>query len=106
MRIRKRKRGLRRRRFGWRRLALAGSVLALSALVAGGAVAAGGGGTSSQLAGQGIQSKVNALLAQMTLDEKLEQLQLEADWQINDAEAQKGVGGVFSLTDPEKINHF
>ena len=106
MRIRKRTRGLGRRWVGWRRLALAGSVLALSTLVAGGAVAAGGGGTSSQPAGQGIESKVNALLAQMTLDEKLEQLQLEADWQINDAEAQKGVGGVFSLTDPEKINHF
>jgi beta-glucosidase len=106
MRIRKRTRGLRRRRVGWRRLALAGSVLALSTLVAGGAVAAGGGGTSSRPGGQGIESKVNALLAQMTLDEKLEQLQLEADWQINDAEAQKGVGGVFSLTDPEKINHF
>jgi beta-glucosidase len=80
--------------------------LALSTLVAGGAVAAGGGGTSSQPGGQGIESKVNALLAQMTLGEKLEQLQLEADWQISDAEAQKGVGGVFSLTDPEKINHF
>jgi len=106
MRIRKRTRGLGRRWVGWRRLALAGSVLALSTLVAGGAVAAGGGGTSSQPAGQGIESKVNALLAQMTLGEKLEQLQLEADWQINDAEAQKGVGGVFSLTDPEKINHF
>jgi beta-glucosidase len=106
MRIRKRTRGLGRRWVGWRRLALAGSVLALSTLVAGGAVAAGGGGTSIQPAGQGIESKVNALLAQMTLDEKLEQLQLEADWQINDAEAQKGVGGVFSLTDPEKINHF
>ena len=106
MRIRKRTRGLGRRWVGWRRLALAGSVLALSTLVAGGAVAAGGGGTSIQPAGQGIESKVNALLAQMTLDEKLEQLQLEADWQLNDAEAQKGVGGVFSLTDPEKINHF
>jgi beta-glucosidase len=106
MRIRKRTRGLGRRWVGWRRLALAGSVLALGTLVAGGAVAAGGGGTSIQPAGQGIESKVNALLAQMTLGEKLEQLQLEADWQINDAEARKGVGGVFSLTDPEKINHF
>jgi beta-glucosidase len=106
MRIRKHTRGLRRRGVGWKRLALVGSVLALSALVAGGAVAAGGGGSPSQLAGQGIESKVNALLAQMTLDEKLEQLQLEADWQTNDAEARKGVGGVFSLTDPEKINHF
>jgi beta-glucosidase len=41
----------------------------------------------------------------MTLDEKLEQLQLLSDGQVTDADAQKGVGGVFSLTDPEKINH-
>ena len=91
---------------GWRRLALGGSVLALSALVAGGAVAAGANHTSHRFAGQGVEAKVNALLAKMTTDEKLEQLQLEADWQISDAEARKGVGGVFSLTDPEKINHF
>src|SRR6266536_5193217 len=98
--------GLRQRRVGWRRLVLAGSVLALSALVVGGAVAAGPGSHPSRHADPGIEGKVNALLGMMTLDEKLEQLQLEADWQINDNEAHKGVGGVFSLTDPEKINHF
>ena len=80
--------------------------MALSALVAGGAVAAGSNHSSHRFAGQGVEAKVNALLAKMTTDEKLEQLQLFADWQINDAEARKGVGGVFSLTDPEKINHF
>jgi beta-glucosidase len=48
---------------------------------------------------------VNALLAKMTVTEKLEQMQLLADWQATDAEAAKGVGGVFSLTDPQKINH-
>jgi beta-glucosidase len=102
----KRTRGVRQRRVGWRRLALAGSVLTLSALVAGGAVAAGGGSDPSRTAHQGIESKVNALLAKMTLDEKLEQLQLLSDGQITDAEARKGVGAVFSLTDPEKIDHF
>jgi beta-glucosidase len=40
----------------------------------------------------------------MTLDEKLEQMQLLADFQATPAEAQKGIGGVFSLTDPVKIN--
>jgi beta-glucosidase len=56
-------------------------------------------------ASQGIESKVNALLSKMTLQEKLNQLTLLADWQATDDEAKKPVGGVFSLTDPDKINH-
>jgi beta-glucosidase len=59
-----------------------------------------------QPANRGIEAKVNALLAKMTLDEKLQQLQLLSDGQITDDAARKGVGGVFSLTDPVKINHF
>jgi hypothetical protein len=82
-----------------RRLVLAGAAAALCALVAAGIVA------SSRASGSSVEKRVNTLLAKMTLDEKLEQLQLEADWQVNDAEARKGVGGVFSLTDPERINH-
>ena len=42
----------------------------------------------------------------MTVDEKLQQLQLLSDGQITDADAKAGVGGVFSLTDPAKIDHF
>ena len=42
----------------------------------------------------------------MTVDEKLQQVQLLSDGQITDADAKAGVGGVFSLTDPAKINHF
>jgi beta-glucosidase len=42
----------------------------------------------------------------MTADEKLQQLQLLSDGQITDADARAGVGSVFSLTDPAKINHF
>jgi beta-glucosidase len=57
-------------------------------------------------ASQGIEGKVNSLLAKMTLQEKLNQLTLLSDGQINDTEAAKPVGGVFSLTDPDKINHF
>jgi beta-glucosidase len=53
-----------------------------------------------------VERRVNALLRKMTLDEKLQQLTLLSDGQINDAEARKPVGGVFSLTDPQKINHF
>ena len=48
---------------------------------------------------------MNTLLAKMTVEEKLQQMQLLSDGQITDAEAAKGVGGVFSLTDPQKINH-
>jgi beta-glucosidase len=57
-------------------------------------------------ASQSVEAKVNALLHKMTLQEKLNQLTLLSDGQITDAEAQKPVGGVFSLTDPVKINHF
>jgi beta-glucosidase len=46
------------------------------------------------------------LLSQMTLDEKLQQLQLLSDGQITDADAKAGVGAVFSLTDAAKINQF
>ena len=55
---------------------------------------------------QGIEWKVNNLLRQMTLAEKLQQLQLLSDGQITDADAKAGVGSVFSLTDPAKIDHF
>ena len=57
-------------------------------------------------ADQGVEKKVDALLARMTVDEKLQQVQLLSDGQITDDDAEQGVGGVFSLTDPAKINHF
>jgi beta-glucosidase len=58
------------------------------------------------VASPAIEGRVNALLSRMTLDEKLQQLTLLSDGQINDAEAAKPVGAVFSLTDPQKIDHF
>ena len=42
----------------------------------------------------------------MTTKEKLQQVQLLSDGQITDADAKAGVGGVFSLVDPAKIDHF
>src|SRR4051812_46394420 len=54
----------------------------------------------------GIEAKVNALLAKMTTQEKLQQVQLLSDGQITDADAKAGVGSVFSLVDPVQINHF
>jgi beta-glucosidase len=59
-----------------------------------------------QPASQGIERKVDNLLKKMTVDEKLQQLQLLSDGQITDADAKAGVGSVFSLTDPAKIDHF
>ena len=53
-----------------------------------------------------VEKKVDALLARMSVKEKLQQVQLLSDGQITDADARAGVGGVFSLTDPERINHF
>ena len=54
---------------------------------------------------RGIETEVSALLAKMTVKEKLQQVQLLSDGQVTDADAKAGVGGVFSLTDPAKINH-
>ncbi|HEY4314624.1 MAG TPA: beta-glucosidase BglX [Actinomycetes bacterium] len=59
-----------------------------------------------QAANKSIEDKVAALVKQMTTKEKLEQVQLLSDGQITDADAKAGVGGVFSLVDPAKINHF
>jgi beta-glucosidase len=95
-----------------RRVALAGVIAVLSLLTAGGVIAATRPRDDDALkptrqpASRSIEKRVNALLAKMTVDEKLEQLQLLSDGQINDAEAAKPVGGVFSLTDPAKIDHF
>lgn len=55
---------------------------------------------------QSVEQRVDQLLAKMTTEEKLQQVQLLSDGQITDADAKAGVGGVFSLTDPAKIDHF
>jgi beta-glucosidase len=68
--------------------------------------------TRHQSGNQRIEWKVENLLRQMTLTDKLEQLQLLSDGQVTDPVthavlpevAMKGIGGVFSLTDPAKIN--
>jgi beta-glucosidase len=52
-----------------------------------------------------IEQKVDDLLSKMTTEEKLQQVQLLSDGQVTDADAKAGVGSVFSLVDPEKINH-
>jgi beta-glucosidase len=95
-----------------RSAAIVATIVTLGLLVAGGVVAASRSSDETalqptrQAASQSIERRVNSLLARMTVDEKLQQLQLLSDGQITDAEAQAGVGGVFSLTDAAKINHF
>src|SRR3954451_16364908 len=95
-----------------RRAAIVATMVALSMLVAGGVVAATRSSDESALAparhaaDRGIERKVDRLLSQMTVGEKLQQLQLLSDGQITDADAKNGVGAVFSLVDPAKINHY
>jgi beta-glucosidase len=95
-------------------------LVALSAAIAGGVVAATQSSDEAALeptrgpANRAIERKVSNLLAQMTLEEKLQQIQLLSDGQVADnpnlpgdegAEAARnGVGGVFSLTNPQRIN--
>ena len=95
-----------------RRAAIVTTMVALSMLVAGGVVAAtrssdeAASAPTRHAADRGIERRVDVLLRQMTVDEKLQQVQLLSDGQITDADAKAGVGSVFSLVDPAKINHF
>ncbi len=57
-----------------------------------------------QAADRGIERRVDRLLKRMTLEEKLQQIQLLSDGQVTDDDARAGVGGVFSLVDPVRIN--
>ena len=96
-----------------RRIALAVAVVLSISVVAAGVYAATQSDDEAALAparppaSKSIEQKVDSLLGQMTTHEKLEQVQLLADWQAvanNDQAAKDGVGGVFSLTDPVAIN--
>jgi beta-glucosidase len=86
-------------------------VVVLVPAFAGGVVASDGPDTEAALqparpaASAGIEKRVDDLLSRMTLAEKLQQIQLLSDGQVTDADAMAGVGGVFSLVDPAKINH-
>jgi beta-glucosidase len=95
MRLRRRIRGSRRR------LALAAAVAVVGAIVASATVAAGSGTAAKP----NIEARVNNVLSKMTVDEKLQQLQLFADFQCTDDAVRKGVGSCFGVIDPAKINH-
>ena len=88
--------------------------VALSTVVAGGVVAATQSSDEAALqpargaASQNIEHRIDSLMRRMTLEDKLNQIQLLSDGQvllpdgqINPTEAKNGVGGVFSLVDPQ-----
>jgi beta-glucosidase len=91
------------------RTAVAVFILALGSVVAGGVVAATQSSDERALqptrqpADRSIETRVNRLLAKMTLEEKLEQIQLLPDFLVTEAEVRKGLGSVLSVTDPTRI---
>src|SRR5919197_3928708 len=97
------------RRTGRRRLSalVAVTALALTTGIAGGVLAADPGellGAKRPPGNPGIERRIDALLTQMTLDDKLQQLSLLADFQATDDAVRKGAGSVFGVTDPARIN--
>jgi beta-glucosidase len=90
--------------------AVAALTLVGGTLVGTGVLAATGPSDEAALAptrhapSQGVERKVDRLLARMTTTEKLQQVQLLADNQVTEADAEAGVGGVFSLVDPVQID--
>src|SRR5829696_5808128 len=92
------------------KIATAIAGVALTAGVAGGVYAAAVPGDEAALEpartapSREVERRVDALLAKMTIKEKLQQVQLLSDGQVTDADAKAGVGGVFSLVNPQRIN--
>jgi beta-glucosidase len=85
-----------------RQLAAAVSVILLGTVPA----CAGSGGTQAPLAADhNVEQRVDRLLRQMTLEEKLQQVQLLPDFLVSDNDARNGLGSAFSITDPVRINH-
>jgi beta-glucosidase len=56
-----------------------------------------------QQADRDVERRVNDLLARMTLQEKLEQIQLLPDFMVTEDEVRRGLGSVLSVTDPARI---
>jgi beta-glucosidase len=88
---------------------LAVPVLVLVLAAAGGVVAATQSGDeralqpTRQAADRAIEARVNRLLARMTTEEKLEQIQLLPDFLVTEDEVRRGLGSVLSVTDPVRI---
>jgi beta-glucosidase len=99
-------RPMRRFRF---RTSVAIPVLVLVLAAAGGVVAATQSSDEQALqptrspADRAIEAKVDDLLSKMTLQEKLEQIQLLPDFLVTEQEVRNGLGSVLSVTDPARI---
>src|ERR671925_1806471 len=92
------------------RAAIAVALVVLGVAAAGGVVAGTRSSDEAALqptrgpADRGIEARVNRLLSSMTLEEKLEQIQLLPDFMVTDDEVRNGLGSVLSQTDPAEIN--
>jgi beta-glucosidase len=98
------------------RAAIATVLVVLGAAAAGGVVAGTRSSDEAALqptrgpADRSIESRVNRLLARMTLEEKLQQVTLAPDFRFTgdqaeegEEEVRNGLGAVLSLTDPQRI---
>jgi beta-glucosidase len=98
------------------RAAIAAVLVAVAAAAAGGVIAATRSSDEAALqpirqpADRSIESRVNSLLARMTLEEKLHQIQLLPDFRFTGPAASEGeelvrngLGAILSLTDPARI---
>jgi len=91
------------------RAAAALFVLALGTVVTGGVIASSQSSDEQairptrQPADRTVETRVNRLLSQMTLQEKLEQIQLLPDFLVTEGEVRNGLGSVLSVTDPARI---
>ncbi len=91
------------------RAAIAVAAIAVSAAAAGAVVAATQPSDEAALAparqpaDPAIETRVNELLAEMTLEEKLQQIALLPDFKASDDEVRKGLGSILSVTNPAEI---
>ncbi len=92
-----------------RKAAIGAAIVALCMGAAGGVVAQTQSSDEAALAparppaDRAIEKRVKDLLAQMTTEEKLQQVQLFPDFKATDDEIRKGLGAVLSVTDPATI---
>jgi beta-glucosidase len=95
-----------------RRTAIGATVVALSSLAAGSLVAATRSSDEAALqptrqpADRAVERRVDQLLRQMTLEEKLEQIQLLPDFKVTEDEIRRGLGSILSVTNPADIRRF
>ena len=92
-----------------RRAAIAVSIVAFGLAAAGGVVAATRSSDEAALqparraADASVERRADALLRRMTLEEKLQQIQLLPDFKVTEDDVRKGLGSVLSETRPERI---